>query len=98
MTEDTVTQKSYLTVAEVATHLRLSPMSVYRMVHDGKFAGTIATGVKGTTIRIPAESVTAHERDRLWAAATEAIPLIPGQLSVVDCSGGDSCPGHAHTA
>ena len=59
MTHDTVTPVQYRTVAEVATTLRLSPMTVYRMVNGGQLEA-IRTGVNGRTIRILKSSVDAH--------------------------------------
>lgn len=50
-------EETYLTVAEVATHLRVSKMTVYRLVHDGELAGVIRVG---RSMRIPAASVVAY--------------------------------------
>lgn len=78
MTDTTVTQTQYFTVAEVATALRLSRMTIYRMVESGQLEG-IRTGVRGKTIRIPAASVAQHERDaRQWTP----VPNIPGQTAI----------------
>jgi excisionase family DNA binding protein len=46
----------YLKVKEVAAQLRVTPMTVYRMVHDGDLPGTIR--VRGS-IRVPEASVRA---------------------------------------
>jgi excisionase family DNA binding protein len=48
-----------LTVTEVATMLRVSKMTVYRLVH----AGTIAALRVGESLRLPRESVEAFLRD-----------------------------------
>lgn len=78
MTDTTVTQTQYFTVAEVATALRLSRMTIYRMVESGQLHG-IRTGVRGKTIRIPAASVEQHERD---AGQWTPVPNIPGQTAI----------------
>jgi excisionase family DNA binding protein len=44
---------TYLTVAEVATMMRLSRMSVYRLIH----AGDLAAVRFGRSFRVPAEEV-----------------------------------------
>ena len=62
-----MTLDTFVTVTEVATRLRLSRMTVYRMVDRGDFPGAIRTGVNGKTIRIP-EAALAHH----LASATSA--------------------------
>ena len=48
-----------LTVSEVAARLRVSKMTVYRLVH----AGTIAALRVGGSLRLPRDSVEAFLRD-----------------------------------
>jgi excisionase family DNA binding protein len=50
VTNATVTHTQYLRVDEVATTLRMSKMTVYRLIH----AGTIPSIRVGRTFRIPA--------------------------------------------
>lgn len=45
----------YVTVAEIAAQMRLSKMTVYRLVHSGEIPGAIHAG---RSIRIPRTSVT----------------------------------------
>jgi excisionase family DNA binding protein len=72
-------QGDYLTVTECATGLRLSPMTVYRMVAQGELAA-IRTGVNGRTIRILRVSYEEHQhRAYAGAPATAPVPMIPGQ-------------------
>lgn len=79
MTEPTLGQSRYLTPAEVAVHLRVCRMTVYRMIADGSFPGTIRTGRTGRTIRIPEDALTAHLEHASQAAPA---PVIPGQTEI----------------
>lgn len=76
MTHHQVTPSQYYTVAEVADLLRLSPMTVYRMVNGGQLEA-IRTGVNGRTIRILKTSADAHRNP-----ATRPVPVIPGQTEI----------------
>lgn len=78
MTQPTVTPVQYLTVAEVARVLRLSPMTVYRMVNGGQLEA-IRTGVNGRSIRILRSSVDAHQRANQGA---RPVPHVPGQTEI----------------
>jgi excisionase family DNA binding protein len=69
----------YLTVAEVAKVLRLSSMTIYRMVSNGQLE-VIRTGVKGRTIRVLKSSVDAHLVPENPAA--RPVPHIPGQTEI----------------
>lgn len=80
MTQNTVTPSQYLTVAEVARTLRLSPMTVYRMVSGGQLE-SIRTGVNGRSIRILSTSVDAHQRAAL-APHQRPVPHVPGQTTI----------------
>lgn len=77
MTQHQVTPLQYVTVAEAAEILRLSPMTIYRMVNRGEL-DAIRTGVNGRTIRILASSMEAHQRP----ASPALIPHIPGQTEI----------------
>jgi excisionase family DNA binding protein len=49
----------FLTVAEVASAMRVSKMTVYRLVH----AGTLPAVQVGRSFRIPEQAVTDYLRD-----------------------------------
>lgn len=49
----------YFTVAEVASHLRISRMSVYRYVKSGELASVRL----GASVRIPASEITRLETE-----------------------------------
>ena len=78
MTQHTVTPSQYMTVAEVARTLRLSPMTVYRMVNGGQLEA-IRTGVNGRTIRVERASVDAHQHAN---QGTRPVPHVPGQTEI----------------
>jgi excisionase family DNA binding protein len=54
----------FLTVAEVATRMRVSKMTVYRLVHSG----TLPAVRFGRTFRVPAAAVDEHIRAATYAA------------------------------
>jgi excisionase family DNA binding protein len=54
----------FLTVAEVATRMRVSKMTVYRLVHSG----TLPAVRFGRTFRVPATAVDEHIRAATYAA------------------------------
>ena len=54
-------QSSLLTIAEVATLLKVSRKTVYRWLRDGKILGAIRIGERGSW-RIPACMVTPSAR------------------------------------
>lgn len=66
MTTATTPQTQYLTVAEVATNLRLSRMTVYRLIKSGQLR---ALAINGRTFRIPTEAYAAF-REQLEAEST----------------------------
>lgn len=76
MTNATPPQTEYLTVAEVATLLGLSKMTVYRMCQSGQLA-CFMTGVKSRTYRILRSSVEQHT-----TPAAPAPTAGPGQLEI----------------
>lgn len=84
VTNTTIPQTQYVTVAEVAEDLRVAPMTVYRMIHDGKLQ---ALRLGRRTYRIPAEEYAAYKH-QLHADATArqqhatSVPHIPGQTSI----------------
>lgn len=59
-----LSDQRFLTVAEVAAIMRVSRMTVYRMVHDGQ----IASIKVGRSFRVPKSAVDSYLR----AAYTEA--------------------------
>lgn len=79
MTRSQVTPSQYMTVAEVAEVLRLSPMTIYRMVKSGQLEA-IRTGVNGRTIRILATSVDTHQHAPNQGA--RPVPTISGQIEI----------------
>lgn len=80
MTSDTLTQTEYVTVAEVATNLRLSKMTVYRMCAEGTLP-SIRTG-RGRTIRIPRDAYLRYKAS--LRGYREPITIGPGQTSITD--------------
>jgi excisionase family DNA binding protein len=89
VTDTTVPQTAYLTVADVATRLTVSKMTVYRMVKLGQLAG-IRVGSGAGTIRISEAAYAEYLRARPSAAAPAApapVPLHPGQLGISHVTG-----------
>lgn len=76
MTNTTLAPAQYLRVDEVADTLRMSKMTVYRLIH----VGTIPSIRVGRTFRIPAgafaEYLSGLERHQ------QPAPVTPGQLLV----------------
>lgn len=66
----------YLTATEVARLLRLSTMTVYRLVSEGAFAGAVQIGT-GKGLRIPASSVDAYLKRCIVTGALDLSEL-PG--------------------
>jgi excisionase family DNA binding protein len=61
----------FLTVAEVATVMRVSKMTVYRLVHSGELASVRV----GRSFRVPSAPSTTTCR---WASARSADPAHAG--------------------
>ena len=59
-------QLRFLTIAEIALIMRVSKMTVYRLVHDGALEGAVRVG---RTFRVPEQTVTSYLRGAL---ATQA--------------------------
>lgn len=57
-----LTGLTFLTVAEVAALMRVSKMSVYRLIH----AGELAAVRFGRSFRVPESAVTAYLRDAFF--------------------------------
>jgi excisionase family DNA binding protein len=57
-------QVQFLTVAEVAARMRVSKMTVYRLVH----AGELPAARVGRSFRVPRRAVESHLRDA-WSDA-----------------------------
>ncbi|MFJ2307646.1 helix-turn-helix domain-containing protein [Streptomyces sp. NPDC087787] len=66
----------FLTVLEVATALRLSRQTVYRMIALGEI-DVVRTGIHGGTIRIPESALAAHIE-----TSSAPAPVIPGQMEI----------------
>ena len=64
MTQPTGPALNLLTVAEVATLLRVSKMSVYRLIH----AGELEAVRFGRSFRVPAGAVDAYLRQSFFQA------------------------------
>jgi excisionase family DNA binding protein len=67
----------YLTVPEIAADLRVSKMTVYRLVHDGDLEAIRV----GRSIRVPRESYTEYKRrahEYLRCAREQYITRPPG--------------------
>lgn len=79
MTDNTITPTTYLTVAEVAKDLRLSPMTVYRLIDRGDIPA-ITVGTR--TRRIPTAAYRDYKRRLHQTAAARTHPVIPGQTEI----------------
>jgi excisionase family DNA binding protein len=55
----------FLTVAEVATIMRVSKMTVYRLVHSGELEAIRV----GRSFRVPEQAVNSYLRDAFVAAS-----------------------------
>ncbi len=64
MTQPTGAGLNLLTVAEVATLLRVSKMSVYRLIHSGELEAVRF----GRTFRVPQKAVDAYLRQSFFQA------------------------------
>lgn len=56
---------TFLTVAEVATIMRVSKMTVYRLVHSGELEAVRV----GRSFRVPEQAVNQYLRDAFVAAS-----------------------------
>lgn len=59
-----LTASAFLTVAEVATLMRVSKMTVYRLVHSGELPAVRV----GRSFRVPEEAVRRYLRDSFFEA------------------------------
>jgi excisionase family DNA binding protein len=57
--ENRLNEVRFLTVAEVATLMRVSKMTVYRLVHSGELAAVRV----GRSFRVPEHAVNAYLRE-----------------------------------
>lgn len=83
MTDNTTAEPEYLTVVEVAQDLRISKMTVYRMIKDGEL---FAIQLK-RSLRILAEPYREYKRQLHAAALARADKAgtpapIPGQTTI----------------
>lgn len=82
MADDSTPQTTYLRVAEVAEELRLSPMTVCRLIKGGQL---VALRLGHRTYRIPTESYLAYKAKLHTEANQRAAGLpahIPGQTEI----------------
>lgn len=79
VTNATLPEPDYLTVAEVAARLGLSKMTVYRMCDNGDLAH-IRTGQAGRCYRILRTSYEQHAS----AFVAPAPAVIPGQTEITE--------------
>jgi excisionase family DNA binding protein len=59
--EGSLAQVKFLTVAEVAALMRVSKMTVYRLVHSGELAAVRV----GRSLRVPEQAVQAYLREAM---------------------------------
>jgi excisionase family DNA binding protein len=62
--EQPLADVSFLTVAEVATKMRVSKMTVYRLVHNGELPAVRV----GRSFRVPENAVQAYLRSSYYEA------------------------------
>jgi excisionase family DNA binding protein len=62
--EQPLSDVSFLTVAEVATKMRVSKMTVYRLVHNGELPAVRV----GRSFRVPENAVQAYLRSSYYEA------------------------------
>jgi excisionase family DNA binding protein len=62
--EQPLADVSFLTVAEVATKMRVSKMTVYRLVHNGELPAVRV----GRSFRVPENAVQAYLRSSFYEA------------------------------
>jgi excisionase family DNA binding protein len=63
-TSDALSEVSFLTVAEVATAMRVSKMTVYRLVHGGDLPAVRV----GRSFRVPQDAVNEYLRKAYFRA------------------------------
>jgi excisionase family DNA binding protein len=64
--EQPLSDVTFLTVAEVATKMRVSKMTVYRLVHNGELSAVRV----GRSFRVPETAVQTYLRDSFYDADT----------------------------
>ncbi len=64
--EQPLSDVTFLTVAEVATKMRVSKMTVYRLVHNGELSAVRV----GRSFRVPENAVQTYLRDSYYDADT----------------------------
>lgn len=64
--EQPLSDVSFLTVAEVATKMRVSKMTVYRLVHNGELPAVRV----GRSFRVPENAVQTYLRQSFFDADT----------------------------
>lgn len=79
VTSGTHPQTDYMSVAEVATRLGLSKMTVYRMCWTGQLAH-IRTGRNGRVYRILRSDYDRHATP----VRNTPVPVIPGQMEITE--------------
>lgn len=69
---------AFLTVTEVAGLLRVSRMTVHRMIQHGEITA-VRTGIGRGTYRIPASSLDEHLKRRTVITGSA---IVPGQMEI----------------
>jgi excisionase family DNA binding protein len=84
VTNTTPPLPQYVTVDEIAAELRLSRMTVYRMIHKGELP---AARVGGRNFRVRTSDYDAYKaglQEEAVARQTGAIVHIPGQTAIAE--------------
>ena len=79
MSDDRLSEVRFLTVAEVASIMRVSKMTVYRMVHNGELPAVRV----GRSFRVPQRAVEEMAALVVYLAAPEST-FVTGQAIVID--------------
>jgi excisionase family DNA binding protein len=78
VTKDTSVTHDYVTPGEIADELRITRMTVHRMIKSGVLPALV---IGPRTYRVPAEAYAAY-KDRLREQGATTAPVIPGQVEI----------------
>lgn len=81
MTKDTPVTHEYVTPAEIAEELRITRMTVHRMIKRGIIPALV---LGPRTFRVPAQAYADYKKQLHDQAAAATPPVHPGQLQVDD--------------
>jgi excisionase family DNA binding protein len=84
VTKDTPVTHEYVTPAEIAEELRITRMTVHRMIKRGELPALV---LGPRTFRVPAQAYAAYKEqlhEQATAATPATPPVHPGQLQVDD--------------